>query len=194
MNINVSIKFRKTKKKPKLSQGEFKIMYIVKDSQEPVAFQITSPVITDAKGFPEPTDGLSFLVVSSNPNAVAVAQDPTDQTKGTLTFGNPNKDGSPSLANINVTVTDKSGKMIGSFGEQFTVTVGDAAQVSGGGISFAGLTAEPVVQAAPVVEPAPVSTEPAPAPTTTVTETTPVPGDPTPGAAPTFGGVGQLPE
>jgi hypothetical protein len=122
-------------KKFNLKGGDF--MYIVKDSQVDVPFQIGFTV-TDAKGDPVPTTAVVVAVVSDNPSAVKVIPG-ADQLSGTVSFGVPNADGTPALANITVTVSLPDGTVVGSFGAQFTVTAGDPAAIAGGNIVFTGL-------------------------------------------------------
>jgi hypothetical protein len=116
-------------------------MFIVPDNQADVNYLITPPTeIKDAEGFPVSTEGLSYEVTSDNESAVKVTPDPADPTRGTVSFGGPNADGSPALANINALVKSQGGAVLGSFGAQFTVTAGDAAQILGGSLSFDGLS------------------------------------------------------
>ncbi len=118
-----------------LRGGEF--MYIVKDNNPDVGYQISFQ-ITDAEGSPVPQPDVDVAIVSDNESSVKVI--PVDSLTGTVSFGSPNPDGTPSTANITVTVSLKDGTVIGSFGAQFTVTAGDPAAIAGGKIAFAGLT------------------------------------------------------
>lgn len=128
--------------KPRLRGGI--IMFIVKDDNPDVEYMITPPTVTDAEGSPVAISDLTFEVTSDNATAVAVTPAPANQLAGTVHFGSPNADGTPSLANINVKVTaTATGTLLGSFGAQFTVTAGDPAAIAGGDISFAGLTPAP---------------------------------------------------
>jgi len=108
------------------------IMFIVKDDNPDVAYSITAPSVTDAEGNPIPDASLTYEVTSSDDTVVAIT--PADPpTTGSVHFGNPGQ------AAINVNV--KSGDaLLGAFGAQFTVTVGDPAAITGGSISFEGLT------------------------------------------------------
>lgn len=106
------------------------IMYIVKDDNPEVGFELSYEAF-DAEGNEVPEDTLVVEVTSDNEAAVSVVQ---DGNGGTISFG------SPGLANLNAVVSDASGKMLGSFGAQFTVTVGDPASISGGELTFDGLT------------------------------------------------------
>jgi hypothetical protein len=134
--------FHRRKSKYTLKGGKF--MYIVKDTQPDVAFQLSFQVL-DAEGSPviDPAvlSALKVEVVSDNPSSVAVIADPDgNPLKGTVTFGSPNTDGTPSNANINITVSETDGTVIGVFGAQFTVTAGDPAAIASGTIVFAGLS------------------------------------------------------
>ena len=118
-------------RKPSLKGG--KIMFIVKTDNPDVGYSIVKPEATDSEGNVIPDASLTFEAVSDNPDAVSLIPSDADPLAGVAHFGNPG------LANINVTV--KSGDtLLGSFGAQFTITVGDPAAISGGGISFDGLT------------------------------------------------------
>lgn len=120
---------------------ETKIMYIVKADNPDVGFSL-SFTATDSEGNIVPDANLSVSVDSDNSDAVSITPDGTGRA-GTVTFGNPG------LANVNVTVEDTSGNLIGSFGAQFTVTVGDPAAISGGTLVFGGLTEIPPVPVTP---------------------------------------------
>jgi len=129
----------------KLLHGE--LMFIVKDNQSDVKYSVAVPSVTDAEGVVlDPQPSLSFEVASSDANVVSLTpDDPADSTKGTAHFGAPGQ----AAINVNVKLAS-DGTLLGAYGAQFTVTVGDAAAISGGGVSFEGLTeAEPT----PVPEP-----------------------------------------
>lgn len=114
-------------------------MIIVKNDQPDVAY-VASFSVVDAEGSPVPNPaGLTIEVTSDNPSAVSVLPD-ADPKTGSVHFGSPNPDGSPAIANITVAVKLADGTLIGSFGEQFTVTAGDPAAIAGGTIVFEGLT------------------------------------------------------
>jgi hypothetical protein len=123
-------------KKLENSQGQsnFKgdIMYIVKTDNPDVSFNVNFTV-TDSEGNTVPEDSVTVTVESDNEDAVSVTADETGRT-GTIHFGNPG------LANLNVTVEGTGGNLLGSFGAQFTTTVGDANAIAGGEITFDGLT------------------------------------------------------
>ena len=113
--------------------GEF--IYIVKDDNPDVGYQVQGIVVTDAEGNTIPDATYDIAVISDNPDAVTVIPDANDPTKGTIHFGNPG------AANINVQVTLSDGVVIpAAIGAQFTVTLGDPAAISGGTIAFEGLT------------------------------------------------------
>lgn len=121
-----AINFRQLKK-------EVKIMFIVKDDNPDVRYSIAMPTVTDSEGHDIPDAVLTFEVTSDNADIVQITPDAENPRSGDVHFG------APGLANVNVQV--KSGDtLLGSFGAQFTVTAGDPAAISGGGISFAGLT------------------------------------------------------
>jgi hypothetical protein len=117
-------------------------MFIVKADNPDVNYQIAPPTnVTDSEGHLVTAPELAYEVTSDNLGAIVVNPDPADQLKGSVHFGGPNADGSPALANINVLIKKTSdGKVLGSFGAQFTVTAGDPAAIVGGGITFEGLT------------------------------------------------------
>lgn len=114
-------------------QGAFKFMFIVPDNQPDVNFAITAPTVLDAEGNAIEAPALTYEIVSDNPDAVALTIN-ADGVSGSAHFGNPG------LANINATVKDEGGNLIGSFGAQFTVTTGAPSSIAGGGITFEGLT------------------------------------------------------
>lgn len=114
-------------------------MYIVKADNPSVGYRITPPTLADSEGNTIPTTALAFTVISDNPGAVAVTRDPVDPLAGTVAFGVPNPDGSPSVAALSVLVT-LDGTAVGSFGAQFTIVPGDPASIVGGTITFDTLT------------------------------------------------------
>lgn len=110
-------------------------MYIVKDDNPDVGFEIEAPIVTDAEGNELPATEMVFNTSSSDPAVVEVQiPDPVDPQHGAVHFGKPGN------AAITVNVLTKAGVLLGSFGAQFTVTVGDPASIVGGKITFAGLT------------------------------------------------------
>lgn len=121
-------------------------MYIVKADHPEIGFNLTFKV-TDSEGNVVPDDSLIVMVESDNEDAVDITVDETGKA-GTVMFGNPG------LANVNATVESKEGVLLGSFGAQFTVTVGDPAAIVGGALVFEGLTE--TIEPAPPVEGEPV--------------------------------------
>lgn len=118
--------------KPK-RQLKGKIMYIVKDDNEDVGYSVVIDGVTDAEGNTVDPSSVMVEVVSDNEAAVSVTPSESDRT-GTIHFG------APGLANLNASVSDSNGNLLGSFGAQFTVTTGDPAAITGGSLSFEGLT------------------------------------------------------
>lgn len=111
-------------------------MFVVKDNNPAVGFVIGPGHVEDAEGNAIDHADLTITVESTDPAIVAVSQDAGDQKKGSASFGKPG------TASVNVTV--KAGDtLLGSFGAQFTVTTGDPAAISGGAITFDGLTEAP---------------------------------------------------
>lgn len=125
-----------------------KIVYVVKDDQAPVNFALSVAGATDAKGQPVDPTTLKYIVSSSDeaiatvgPNSAA----PDDDTQGTLTFL-----GEEGPVTINVEVEDSAGGgVIGAYAANFTVTAGLPTAITGGSITFAGLTEVPPVPAPP---------------------------------------------
>lgn len=110
-------------------------MFIVKDDNPDVGYQITPPTVTDAEGQPVDAGTLVYSVSSTDPAVVAVVA--ADQVTGTVHFG------SPGVASVNVLVQNAAGNVLGSFAANFTVTSGDAAAIVGGSIIFDGLVEAP---------------------------------------------------
>jgi len=113
-------------------------MYIVKDNNPDVAYIVNPGQVTDAEGIPIPDANLDVQVWTDNEPVVQVIPDPADSKKGTVHFGEPG------VASINCIVKLTDGTVLGSFGAQFTVTVGDPAAITGGTIQFEGLVEAPV--------------------------------------------------
>jgi hypothetical protein len=122
------------------------IMYIVKADHPEIGFNL-SFTVTDSEGNVVPDSSLIVMVESDNEDAVDITVDETGRA-GTVMFGNPG------LANVNATVESEEGVLLGSFGAQFTVTVGDPAAIVGGALVFEGLTE--TIEPAPPVELEPV--------------------------------------
>jgi hypothetical protein len=125
------LKILESKPKYKLKGGS--IMYIVKDDNPDVGYAISFEV-TDSEGIPVPVGDVNVAVVSSDETVVSLIEDENDPNVGTAHFG------APGNAGVTVTVSLQDGTIVGSFGAQFTVTTGDAAAISGGKITFSGLT------------------------------------------------------
>jgi hypothetical protein len=149
---------REANSTPNQSTFTGEIMYIVKDDNPDVGFELAF-VAKDSEGNEVPSDGLSVEITSDNEDAVAVNADETGRA-GSIHFG------APGLANINVTVENDNGDLLGSFGAQFTVTTGDPASIMSGTLTFDGLTEAPAPAPEPTPEPIPEpAPEPAPEPT-----------------------------
>ena len=131
---------------PNRDKSTFKgdIMYIVKADHPDVGFSL-SFTVTDSEGNVVPDSALEVFVESDNEEAVDILVDETGRA-GTVHFG------SPGLANVNVTVEDAEGDLLGSFGAQFTVTAGDPAAIMGGTLVFEGLSEEGTPVEPPVEE------------------------------------------
>lgn len=106
-------------------------MYIVKDDNPDVGYHLAFTV-TDAEGNPVDPGTLNVVVTTTDPAVVAAT--PTDPMNGTVHFGNPG------LSTFQVTVEKSDGTVLGSFAADFTVTTGDPAAISGGTVTFDGLT------------------------------------------------------
>ncbi len=106
-------------------------MFIVADDNPDVSYSITPPEATDSEGNVIPGATLVYDVTSSEPTVVAITPN-ADPTTGSVHFGNPGQ------AAININVSS-GGTLLGAFGAQFTVTVGDVAAITGGSIGFNGL-------------------------------------------------------
>lgn len=113
---------------------EVKFMYIVKDNQVAVPFQVTVGEVLDAEGHPVDGGALAISVASDNADAVAV-EDNGDGS-GVISFG------APGLANVTATV--KIGDTVLAAGSaSFTVTAGDPASIASVKLTFDGLTEAP---------------------------------------------------
>lgn len=127
--------------------------FIVKADNPTVGFSVGLGDVTDSEGNPTDGSGLGVEIVSTDEVVVKVNKD-ADGKSGTVEFG------SPGVASVQITVTDKKGTVIGSGGAGFTVTAGDPAAISAVNVSFDGLqpTEEAPVEETPV-EPAPPAEE-----------------------------------
>jgi hypothetical protein len=113
--------------------GGFQIMFIVEADHADTRYSITPASAVDSEGNAIPDAQLTYEVVSDNPASVEITPDTDNTLAGGVHFG------APGLANVNATV--KFGEtLLGSFGAQFTITAGDPAAITGGGIAFEGLT------------------------------------------------------
>jgi hypothetical protein len=117
----------------KLNQGEIKMNYIVKDDNPDVGFAVTVGDVTDSEGQVIPDAQLSFEIASSDESVLAVTVN-EDGKSGSVHFG------APGVAAISVQVKDANGNVLGSGGDNFTVTTGDPAAISSVTTSFEGLT------------------------------------------------------
>lgn len=117
-------------------------MITVQDNHADVPYTITPPDVTDAEGNPIPDAHLTYLIESTDPSVVEITPtDPADPAGGgNVHFGNPG------VASVNVRVwgtSDTTVDPLGSFGSQFTVSVGDPAGIQGGKIQFGDLVDNP---------------------------------------------------
>lgn len=112
-------------------------MFKVADDRQSESFSIAIGGVTDAEGQPiADTSGLDVAVESSDENVVSVSFDAASKS-GSVSFG------SPGVASVTATVTNKNGDILGSGAADFTVTTGDPAAVSDVKLEFTGLTEEP---------------------------------------------------
>jgi hypothetical protein len=119
-----------------------KVMYVVKADHPAVGFKFEFDAF-DSEGNVVSEEDLIVSVETDNEEVVDIVFN-EDTMSGTASFG------VPGLANVNATVEDLEGNLLGSLGAQFTVTVGDPASISAGKLVFEGL-AEAVEEPAPVV-------------------------------------------
>lgn len=121
-----------------------KIMYVVKADTPNQRYEIVPPdSVTDSEGHRVNPETLDYEILSDNEGAIKlVPDDDNDPMRGTIEIGGPAEDGTAALANVNVLVSYK-GTVLGSYGAQFTVTAGDPAAITGGGLRFPGLSEEP---------------------------------------------------
>lgn len=110
-------------------------MYIVKNDQPDVPWEITPPIVTDAEGEEIAATEMIFNTTSTDPAVVQMTlPDPADMLHGIAHFGQSG------VASVNVQVLRRdNGALLGSFGAQFTVTKGDPASIVGGAIVFTGI-------------------------------------------------------
>lgn len=117
--------------KPTLKGGG--IMFIVKDDNQDVNYFIEAPEVRDSEGELISDAELDYEVSSSDPDVVSITAGPEGAKAGIVHFGKPGQ----AAINVNVKFGDT---LLGAFGGQFTVTAGDPAAITGGGINFGGLT------------------------------------------------------
>lgn len=122
---------------PQPNPLEVRIVFKVTDNHQSESFSIAIGDVTDAEGQPiADTSGLSVKVESSDESVVSVSFDEASKS-GSVSFG------SPGVASVTATVTNKKGDILGSGAADFTVTTGDPAAVSDVKLAFGGLTEEP---------------------------------------------------
>lgn len=117
------------------------IMFIVKDDHPSVRYALDPVTATDAEGSPIPGATIDVVMASDNPSAVLVTPD-VDPHAGDVSFGSPNPDGTPAVANLTATYMFGD-RVLGIKGAQIVVTAGDPAAISGGDIQLEGLTEAP---------------------------------------------------
>lgn len=83
-------------------------------------------VIADA---PVPA-GHTLSVMSDNPAAFSVTQDPLNPKLVHAHVGGPNSDGTPSQSNVTANLTDPANNLVATGAAQVTVTVGDPALIT----------------------------------------------------------------
>lgn len=137
-------------------------MIIVKADNPDVRYAVGGFTVVDAEGSTVPGAVVDVTVESDNPSAVAITPDAATPgaAGGSVKFGSPNADGSPSQATVTAKVMFGA-KVVGLFTETFAVTAGDPETIVGGTMTFEGLT--PVVESPAPSEPTEVP-EPAPEP------------------------------
>lgn len=119
-------------------KGGIKIMYIVKDTNPDVGYQLVLGDVTDAEGNVIPDAKVSVEVTSDNPAVVEVTPNAADGNKtGNVHFGGPG------VATVTALVKAEDGTILASGAAPFTVTVGDPAAISGMTLKFEGLTEAP---------------------------------------------------
>jgi hypothetical protein len=124
----------------KLNIGDITVNYIVKDDNPDVGFAVSVGEVTDAEGQPIEDAQLSYEIASSDDSVLAVSIN-EDGKSGTVHFG------APGAAAFSVQVKGPDGTVLGSGGDNFTVTTGDPAAIASVSTSFDGLT--PVDEAPP---------------------------------------------
>ncbi len=112
---------------------EFKFMYIV-EADHPDTIVTASFTVKDSEG--NVLDPSAVKVEFSAENQEAINVFPIDEQplSATVHFV------SPGLGSVNCTVSTHEGVLLASFGAQFTIVAGDPSSVTGGNLSFEGLT------------------------------------------------------
>lgn len=114
-------------------------MYIVKNDNPDVDFEIEAPVVTDAEAEEVAAQDMIFNTSSTDPAVIQVnIPDPNDTLHGNIHVGRSGP------ATVNVQVLHKTtGALLGAFAAVFQVTTGDPASIVGGKIIFKDLTEVP---------------------------------------------------
>lgn len=125
------------------------IMFRVPASQADVPYTIALPKVVNAEGGVVPGWTVTSEIVSDNPLAIEIVPDPTNPLLGLSKIGGADADGNPSQATVTVTFTavhptDPDSPRVNQIAEVFVVEAGDEVGFAGGGITFTGLTPEPV--------------------------------------------------
>jgi hypothetical protein len=107
--------------------------YIVKDDNPDVGFAVTTGDVTDSEGNAIPDAQVTLEIASSDDSVLAVTVG-DDGKSGTVKFG------SPGVAAFTVQAKGPNGTVLGSGGDNFTVTTGDPAAITSVSTSFDGLT------------------------------------------------------
>lgn len=126
-----------------INKGEIKMSYIVKADNPDVGFSVSLGEVTDSEGNPIPEPQLSVEILSTDENVVKLTVDESGRS-GSASFG------SPGIAAVTVEVKDAQGNVLGSGGDNFTVTTGDPSSITSVSTKFEGLTP---ADEAPVEEP-----------------------------------------
>ncbi len=120
----------------KLEIGDIiKMNYIVKDDNPDVGFSVALGDVTDSEGNVIAEAQVSLDIQSSDPNVLAITLN-ADGKSGSVHFGAP---GTGSLT----VQASANGKVLGSGGDIFTVTLGDPAAIASVATTFDGLTPVP---------------------------------------------------
>jgi hypothetical protein len=113
--------------------GEIKMNYVVKNDNPDVGLTIDIGEVTDAEGEVLSDDSVTVEVTSSNPGVVQVGEPDEDGLRN-VHFGTSGQ------AAVVVNAKGPNGEILATGGDNFTVTPGDPAAVSGISTSFEGLT------------------------------------------------------